>query len=364
MKKALIITLYGNDNYGNKLQNYALQQSIKKIDDAIDVTTIKVRYEKNIKNIFVYEIWKILYSIKKIMKKSKIDPRKLNFIEFNKNYLKYSRKYIGTNSFKKIKGYDLYIYGSDQIWNPNGVGISKLFIGALTNNNISYAASIGANSIPSKYLDLYKKNIEKFKYVSVREDKGKEILNRIIKNKNVDVLIDPTMLLSSEEWDEITEKPIMLKSDKYILNYFLGDLSNQRKKEIERIANKNNCEIINLLDSSSPFYTCGPSEFLYLEKNAFLICTDSFHSSVFATLYNRPFIVFNREEKNMDNMESRLDTLISKFKLKNRRYNGERITKENLEHDYSDAYKILEKERKKSEYFLKKILKTEDLNKK
>ena len=109
------------------------------------------------------------------------------------------------------------------------------------------------------------------------------------------------------------------------------------------------------MDINSSFYSCGPSEFLYLEKHAFLICTDSFHSCVFAILYNRPFIVFEREEENVANMNSRIETLINKFKLKNRNFTG-KITKNNLEHDYTEAFKILDIERKKSEKFIKRAL--------
>ena len=94
---------------------------------------------------------------------------------------------------------------------------------------------------------------------------------------------------------------------------------------------------------------------MWLEKNAFLICTDSFHSSVFAILYNIPFVVFDRED-NLVKMNSRIETLINKLKIKNRIYNGKNITKENLEHDYTEAYRILEKERKKSITFWKKAL--------
>ena len=82
-----------------------------------------------------------------------------------------------------------------------------------------------------------------------------------------------------------------------------------------------------------------------------MICTDSFHSSVFAILYDRPFIVFNREDK-LQNMNSRIATLLSKFELKNREYNGKKITKENLKHDYSVAFRILDKEREKSNQFI------------
>ena len=190
--------------------------------------------------------------------------------------------------------------------------------------------------------------------ISVREDRGKEIIQELTGRTDVEVLVDPTMLLNADEWDKVAKKPRELKNDKYILNYFLGELSEERNNEINRIAKENNCEVINILDKQSPFYQTGPSEFLYLEKNAFLICTDSFHSSVFAILYNRPFIIFDREDKEVK-MNSRIETLISKFKLVNRNYNG-KITQENLEHDYTEAYKILEKEREKSNRFLEKCL--------
>ena len=147
----------------------------------------------------------------------------------------------------------------------------------------------------------------------------------------------------------------------HILNYFLGNLSDERRNEINRVAKENSCEVINILDKESPFYECGPSEFLYLEKNAFLICTDSFHSSVFGILYNTPFLVFEREDNNAS-MNSRLDTLLSKFKLEDRRYKG-KITKKDLKCDYKEAYKILDKERIKSMNFLRKALDIKDSDK-
>ena len=229
--------------------------------------------------------------------------------------------------------------------------------GNKNSKKISFAASMSVEKWPSN-IDKKKllNSLENFTGISVREEKAKELLQELGLKKNVEVLIDPTMLLTAKEWDEVSEKPKQLKCSKYILNYFLGELSESRKKEIDRIAQENDCEVINILDKKSPFYNTGPSEFLYLEKNAFLICTDSFHSSVFAILYNRPFIIFDRERKNVTNMNSRFDTLLSKFKIKNRKFNG-KITKENLNHDYTEAYKILETERQKSMNFLQELFK-------
>ena len=202
--------------------------------------------------------------------------------------------------------------------------------------------------------DYYKERLLGIKYLSVREDTGKDIIENLTGREDIQVLVDPTMLLTSEEWNKVIKKPKQLKTDKYILNYFLGELSDKRKQEIERIAKENNCEIINILDKNSPFYENGPSEFLYLEKNAFMICTDSFHSCVFAILFNRPFVVFDREDSHVK-MNSRLDTLLNKFNLKSKWFN-DKITKEQLQANYKEVYQILEEERKKAEKFIKILL--------
>ena len=222
------------------------------------------------------------------------------------------------------------------------------------NKKIAFSASFGIDELPEQYKEKTTKALKDFKAISVREEAGKKIVEELTGRKDVQVLVDPTMLLTAEEWDNVSKKPKQLKTDKYILNYFLGELSEERKEEINRVAKENDCEVINILDKNSPFYQTGPSEFLYLEKNAFLICTDSFHSSVFAILYNRPFVVFEREDK-LVNMNSRIETLINKFNLQNRKFTG-KITEENLQHDYKEAYEILEKERQKSNEFLKKAL--------
>lgn len=355
MKKIALVTLYGNSNFGNKLQNFAIQYKLEKMN--IDVTTLRT-FNSNIK--YLKKIFnRIKYFIKKIY------PYKLyrnnNFKNFEKKFLKNSKRIYFSNEDNSglNSKYDFFIVGSDQVWNPACGLKGNLKLLKFTQNRISFSASFSVDDISQKEKKEFKKELRNFKKISVREDQGKNIIKNIDEALKVEVLIDPTMLLDSKEWNKLANKPKQLdsiKNGKYILNYFLGELSEKRKKEIERIAKENNCTIINILNESDPFYTSGPSEFLYLEKNAFLICTDSFHSSVFAIIFNRPFIVFDREQNGIKLMGSRIDTLLSKFKLEKRRFNGEKITKENLKHDYTEAYKILEEERNKSEKFLKKAL--------
>ena len=280
--------------------------------------------------------------------------RLINFLKFNKN-IKFARFGIDkSHIIKNInKKYDYFITGSDQVWNPNFNRMSDIdfLVFATPEKRVAFSASFGISEIPEDMKDYYKERLLGIKYLSVREDTGKDIIENLTGREDIQVLVDPTMLLTSEEWDKVAKKPEQLKDNKkYILNYFLGELSDKRKKEIQEVAEKNDCEIINILDENSPFYQTGPSEFLYLEKNAFLICTDSFHSCVFAILFNKPFIVFDREDA-MEKMNSRLETLLKKFKLEDRWYNN-KIEEEQLKIDYTEAYKILESEREKAKIFI------------
>ena len=347
-----IITINDNDNYGNRLQNYAVQQFIGK--DKNECYTIKNIPQLNGKEKILLKF--IKYIITRVTRKAKNKKRLKAFYEFNEN-INFSKHHYITPYTKIYKEFDYFITGSDQVWNPKFGRLRDidLLSFAKAEQRIAFSASFGISELPENCKEKTRKELEKFKAISVRENKGKEIVEELTERKDVQVLVDPTMLLTSEEWDKVAKKPKQLETNKYILNYFLGELSEKRRKEIERIAKENNCQIIDILDKNSSFYQTGPSEFLYLEKNAFLICTDSFHSSVFAILYNRPFIVFNREGSNI-NMSSRIDTLLDKFKLKNRWYK-DKISEEQLKADYEETYKILEKERKKAKEFLERAIK-------
>lgn len=351
MKKVAILTINDNQNMGNRLQNYATQQTLKKY--GVIVETINNQLGIVGKNVAKQKIKNLIKQISKIGK----FERDKKFIDFNKN-IKFSKIYIDIDNIPENLDmyYDYFITGSDQVWNPNFYRLTQIDLLEFANDykRNSFSASFGVSSLSDDEKQRVKNALQKFNAISVREEAGKEIIQDVTGRTDVEVLVDPTMLLSAKEWDMVAKKPKKLKFDKYILNYFLGELSEKRKKEIERVAKENNCKIINILDKNGPFYATGPSEFLYLEKHAFLICTDSFHSSVFAILYNRPFLVFEREDSNAS-MNSRIETLLSKFELKDRYCNG-KISGKLLKCNYKNSHMILEKEKFKAEVFLKKII--------
>lgn len=352
-KKIGILSLYGNFNYGNKLQVYATQQVCSKLGYKTEI--IKNSNEKEIKSLVKIIIIKIKRAIRQIFPKTQYKNN--GFKEFEKNLnTTYKYYYSDDKNTSLYKKYDYFIVGSDQVWNPNfGLKGNLEFLEfAKEKTTIAFSASFGIEEIPEKMKKKYIEGINNIKHISVRENAGKKIIEKLTKRKDTKVLVDPTMLLSKEEWKKISKKPNNLQNEKFILNYFLGDLSKERKKTINEFAQKMGYKVINILDDKDPFYESGPSEFIYLEEHAELICTDSFHSCVFGILMETPFLVFDREDKN-ENMNSRIDTLLSKFELEDRRFDG-KINDTKLKINYSKVYKILKEEQQKSLNFLKESL--------
>ena len=290
--------------------------------------------------------------------------RYLNFRKFNKN-IHFSNIYIYKCKKSNLvkKSFKYVIAGSDQVWNCTFINFSDIYFLPFVDpkKRIAFSASFGINEIPEDKRDYYKNRLNEMNKISVREERGKEIIEELTGRKDVEVLLDPTMLIETESWENVSKKPKQwdkIEEEKYILNYFLGKLSEKRRAEIERVAKENNCKIINILDKNDPFYSCGPSEFLYLEKNAFLVCTDSFHSSVFAILFNTPFVVFDREDSTTK-MNSRLDTLLKKFNIQDRWFD-KKIKDSQMIADYKNVNKILNEERSKAKKFITEALKEEN----
>jgi hypothetical protein len=218
----------------------------------------------------------------------------------------------------------------------------------------SYAASFGIDEIPEQYRSAVAEGLKHIRHISVREDAGKQIVEGLTGRTDAQVLVDPTMLLSREDWDRVITRPKGNVPPKYLLTYFLGKVSDSRNCAIRARAEELGCELIEIMDPQSPFHAVGPDEFVWLIKNATYICTDSFHGSVFSFLYGRPFAVFAREDKGPD-MGSRIKTFMVKFLLEHCAAVGDALPKYVAQPDYSTGYAALEAERAKSKAYLNKV---------
>ena len=344
MKKIGIITIISK-NYGNRLQNYALQKYLEKQGFLVYTIPQKKRENK------IKMIIKLLLSIK-------IDKYKSVFWDVFDGNIKWS-KYVRNLDVLNDK-FDFFITGSDQVWNPLFEFNSEREFLTFANEKkrIAYAASIGLDFLPNKYIFKYRDLINNIPQVSVREYEGANIIKEIC-NRDVPVLLDPTMLLSKNEWKKISEKSYLKKKklNRYVLKYFLGIKNKKYDAYIEEFAKQNSLEIVDI--SSNNINKNGPYEFLYYIENAKFIFTDSFHGTVFSLLFEKKFRVFTRpEEKGYGDMSSRINTLIKHFEIGDYVINNEEeIKKVVVELDYTKISKILELKRKEAKDYLTKALK-------
>lgn len=372
-----IITIIDYFNYGNRLQNYAVQEILKSMGLTVETiintqrssnknTSNKLKKLSKLKN---KNIMSILKAIKRrlflIINKKKIsslnNEKYRKFKDFSDKYINETDFIISNNNIPEYinNDYDFFIVGSDQVWNPHyrkGSSIDFLTF-AHKEKRISFSASFGVSEIPYVFKENYSKWLCDFKAISVRENAGFDIVKNLT-GKEAEVLVDPTLLIQKENWINISKESKNKPSKRYLLTYFLGQKSDSTSEKINEIANSNDLEIINLASvKDEKFYTADPAEFLDFIKSAELFFTDSFHGVVFSILFSKPFIVLKRGA-----MNSRIDTLLNKFDLVNRKWENISFDQDIFNVDFSHVESILENERKKAKNYLQDALNIEDAN--
>lgn len=351
-----IVTITELDNFGNRLQNYALQEILKSLGAEVDTIPnyITYRYRKS-KERIVKEFLNSLRNRNRIQLSNIL--KQIRFSIFDKKYFNFSKYYseIDYISPELNASYDFFIAGSDQIWNPY-FPFNRDF-NFLTfcdrEKRISYSASFGVDTIPENRINSYNVFLSGINHLSVREYAGEKIIKELT-GRSSSVLVDPTLLLSYNQWLEIARKPRWIKNaDEYILTYFLGDISikNNISSKIKNDSKYKNCQII---DINNPEiikqFIVNPSEFIWLINNAKLVVTDSFHGTVFSIILGVPFFNVNRQDSNIS-MNSRIESLYTILDL-------EKCDGINNQHIIyrEKLLSTIEKQRNKSIHYLSKTL--------
>ena len=304
MKKVAILTWLNNENYGSILQAYALQQFIRKqgyiVEDIDYDASNKVKIinwisNRNSPSLFLDKIKK---KTCKWFSKQKIDfsLKQYKFKEFKENNIITTKKYKSPNELSEItKKYDIYVCGSDQIWSPKLM--NPVFYFSFLDKDeykISYATSLGVSYINERKKEKIRTLLKSFNFISVREEKGKELLKDLTE-KNISVQLDPTFLLDKNEWEELLNSQSNYNSNngKYIFLYLLSPNKKYIEK-VKKIAKKENLKVKIVLTDIGPFNTgfyelsdIGPLEWLDLIKKAKFVFTDSFHGCIFSLIFNK-----------------------------------------------------------------------------
>ena len=379
MSNIAIVTVYDDVNFGNKLQNYASQKYFQNMGfcattvvDAIQTKTARIYLNpiKFLKRVAHFILQHLGFEKDKVKRKELLDKRcqymKLFSDEYLTTTLPINYRHLPHDFANR---YDYFVAGSDQVWhgwkNDRRELEYFLLMFATPSQRLTIAPSFGFDEFPKKYLKTYKKGLKGFVYLSVREERGAELIKELT-GKDATVLLDPTMLIDTSEWLKILKKPSQYIDDNYIFVYALGGFKGEVKEKTCKLADELGLQVIDIMDIDSDFYIhTRPDEFLYWIHNARLVVTDSFHASVFSILFNRPFVVTERSD--IKGMGSRLDTLFNKFGITGRHFdelkdgfdNAGAVRDELFVVDYSSVPEVLEAERKKAVEFYKKCFREE-----
>lgn len=282
-----IVTLHNAQNYGAVLQAYAMKTHLETLGykaGIYDAEQIPAPVNKSLRSLSINCVLKLLKMLNRRNQK-----------KLTEKFLKFTNENFDLNKSESSK---VYISGSDQVWNPIVIN-PAYYLDFVNKGSIkaSYAASIGVSSIPNEKADVYKKYLSSFDYISVREMDAKRELEKIISRTDIRVDIDPTFLLTKEEWSSMADEGEAYNRNEYILLYLLhipkniNKICHWLKKEL-------NCDLV-LIDNGGYLgykvkhdcilKTVGPQDFLALVRGAKAVITTSFHGTAFSILFEKEF---------------------------------------------------------------------------
>lgn len=371
-KRVAILTCYaGNRNYGGLLQAYALQRVIEERAESCIVLQYKANRKKYIWNRMRSLGLKKTFYILKIKVKSKIhmqsreyregiEKRNAKFEIFEK-MIPHSRAYNDETISESVRESDIFVCGSDQIWNP-ALWNENYFLDYVPDGKkkFSYAASVGKVDLTRKEMEYLRAHLASLDEISVREETLQKLICEEIKMPAA-LVLDPTLLLTECEWRKIMRKPDGCPS-KYIFLFSLGD-NEERKKQIYGYCRRQGISVVAIPHLQAGYkkederysdvrlYDIGPQEWIYLIANAECVFTDSFHGTAFCINFKKEFYCFERNGDNIG-IERQLG-LLKLLHIENR-VCGEKIERSGI--DYSVAERILSEMRSHSIDFLEHAL--------
>ena len=355
-----ILTFHRAHNYGAVLQAYALEKYLESKGNVVEVVDYlsKVNSASNLiwffkrRNIFALLI-NLLFKFYRIYKRFK------KFNSFINKTLNLSSTIMDINQFYKLD-YDVYIVGSDQVWNDEITkGFDPIYFGAFDTKNkslkITYAVSMGEkNTLSKNEITYIKNNLSNFNSISVRENMMLELLSPYF-NNTITKVLDPTLIVNKELFNSLLCKPKAKRN--YVLVYQVA-YSRYIDRFAKKIADQLYANII-FVESNVRYYiprmkhieAASPEEFLGLIKYASCIITTSFHGIAFSIIFEKPFYLFGFKTHS-----NRPVSLLNQLNLNERIIKGNDNNVFFTKIDYSCVNDLLNEQKQISEEFLSKSL--------
>ncbi len=378
MKRVGIVTYWGK-NYGSALQCYALKSEIEKngyaceiMDESFPGLDKYKHYAKELRSIFLISIRHPSYLKKYIMLRKAVkysvnclseesDLRLNLFCESVLQPRKYSYRHM-----KKIAledKYKCFIAGSDQIWSGNQKMNNVFFLKfAPPEKRIAFAPSFGTENIDSYNIRSFRREIRKFKKLSVREQRGQDIVKKLT-GLDVPRIADPTFLKTREEWTEFA-KESQLPDEKYILVHFLDEPNDTSIQCLRNLFAETGYRTLSFAYPHSAFQSVSnyqfvdgnPRDYVAAIEHAAYVLTDSFHTTLFSVIFGRRFFTFARQYRHNGSQQSRITTLLELVGYQERFIESETDFIVAMVADLHSCEDILLKERNKAKQYLKEAI--------
>ena len=386
--KVGLVMAYKGSNYGAQLQAYATQHVIESFGFETSIIDYKrkvfslssIVFGPGILNYFI-----LSRKERRIRQKTRVEIKNDTYLNNKKERKKQLESFIQRrlhnivkyNSYKKLErdalAFTASLIGSDQKWLPGACydRINRLQFAGSNCRRISYATSLGVSAYPSYCRKMSKKMWEGIDFLSVRENTGANIIKSVCgKDINVDVVVDPTYLITREEWNKLI--PIEKKiQGEYVLCYFLG---NDEKSKIcaRRFCDAKGLKLVSIMSDESfsdidisyadqLITGASPEDFMNLIRGASFVFTDSFHGVAFSVINNRQFYIFYRKRADAkQSRNSRIDDILKLWRVEDRLIVDEdrdwNMDETEGVINYEKVNHLLAQERERSLKFLKKAL--------
>ncbi len=344
MKKIVISTFNNSkNNYGAVFQACALSSFLTQMN--YDVSNVTLQKRSDAKKSASARIKAKLKSLLNLPYRKKIRTREKKFRDFTAQ----TQKQIKFENEAALKANppqaDVYISGSDQVWNPVNIRDDLfLFYAPKGARKISYAASMGNETIPPQNESKFAEYIQQYDVISVREDTMKTIISRY-SNKPIVQNIDPVFLLTREQWRTLEKEYSALKYRNYILVYAI-EWNDSFNKQLLQLKKRLNLPVVSInignfkkICSDQVIHDASPNEFLYLLDHASFVVATSFHGTALSIVFNKPFLSFCGTNK-----PTRILSLLRHFNLSG----YDNIQTVNFNPDYTKANEIILEDRKQA----------------
>lgn len=361
--KISLITIHVGFNFGSVLQCFATQKKLEELGYEVEVINYipdRVTYRRQFRRMVRSnkEFFIGLARIPNYWINNQI------YGNFLKNYIHLTqRKYYSLDDLKKkTPKADIYMTGSDQVWNSiHNEGFDTAYYFSFLPDNtvkVAYSSSFGRDSLPNEELVKIKKYLNDFRSVSVRENSAVKILNAI--GINAIHTLDPTFLLNKKEWESMMSKRLITSN--YLLlftpyNTVSSEIILNAARKIARTKNliivSFSWTFINVKGVDKTIKYASPGDFLSLFNYADFIITNSFHGTAFSINLNKQFVVFSPSK-----FATRLISILEQVHLSNRLMTEPfDLDNESSKIQYDIVNSILDVERKRSIEYLKSIMK-------